>query len=270
MNDLPSEASACPACGNKNDSAAKRRRCAHCGTIWMPDRFGYVYDDSYPEQRSHHDAIVSRCKQITLSNWVRRLGADLQGKRVLEVGFGGGATLEWLQGQGALTFGQEPVAANRAAAERIGIPSERIAGDLAKFEGVNFDLALYLDAFEHLSDPVAHLSLLDRITAPGSKAMLVLPVADSFSRVMLGSLWPHDIQDHWIFYSSRGLQELWGRFGWRIFERFYPLKYVSALTVSRHIQSKFGKGLSLGPLAKMGFWLNFGERGFVFERSRAR
>jgi len=268
MNDLVPAASVCPVCTNRHESAAKRRRCAHCGTIWIPDRLGYVYDDSYPEQRSHHDAFVSRCKQITLSNWVRRLGADLQGKRVLEVGFGGGATLEWLQGQGALTFGQEPVAANRAAAERMGIPSERIADDLAKFEGTHFDFTLYLDAFEHLLNPVAHLSLLDRLTAPGSKAMLVLPVADSFSRAILGPAWPHDIQDHWVFYSSRGLEELWGRFGWRVSKRFYPLKYVSALSVSRHMQSKLGRGLPLGPLAKTALWLNCGERGFVFERSR--
>ncbi len=265
---MSSPSAACPACGGNGGLAAggKRRICIQCGTIWVPSRCGYTYDDTYPEQRAHHDAVVLRCKQVTLDGWARRTGVKLPGRQVLEVGFGGGATLEWLQGQGAVVSGQEPVAANRDAAVRLGIPAANLAADLAAFQGRRFDLLVYLDSFEHLPDPAAHLALLASLTGQESQALVVLPVADSFSRRLLGSAWPHDIADHWVFYSTGGLAELWRRSGWRVAQRFYPWKYVSALTLARHWHNKTGMAVPLNGLANTGVWLNFGERGLLFER----
>jgi hypothetical protein len=258
----------CPACGTTGVSSdnSARHRCVACGTIWMPDRRGYAYDDSYPARRGHHDPTVARCKQLTLSAWLHRLGMKLANQDVLEVGFGGGATLGWMQAQGAQVFGQEPVAANRAAAVAAGIPGDRVKPDLADFAGQHVDLVLYLDSFEHLLDPEAHLSCLAAVTALGSRALLVLPVADSLSRHLLRRFWPHDIDDHWVFYSTQGLTRLWQRFGWRPVARFYPWKFVSLRTIARHLRITTGIALPLGRLEELGVWLNFGERGVVFEK----
>ena len=261
----------CPACGAEASraEAGHKLACAGCGTHWMPGRRSFVYDDAYPAQRSHFDAAVARCKQATLARWVRRTGVPVAGSRVLEVGFGGGATLHWLQEQGAEVAGQEPVAANRDAAARGGIPACNLAADLQDFAGQRFDLVLYLDAFEHLTDPASHLRQLNELTAPGAQAMVVLPVAGSLSQRLMGKAWPHDIADHWVFYSTRGLAALWGRFGWTVARQFYPWKNLSALTVAGHVKHKTGLSLPLGPLAGAALWLNFGERGLLFERTRA-
>lgn len=261
-------AAECPACGSMAPTAehAERQSCHVCGTIWVPQRRNFAYDDAYPAARGHHEAMVARCKQMTLQSWLHRTDMSLHGQRVLEVGFGGGATLQWAQAQGALAFGQEPVAANRAAAIAAGIPSDRVKQELADFKGHQFDLLLYLDSFEHVLDPVTHLAALNTLARPGTRALLVLPVADSLSRRLLGRLWPHDVADHWVFYSTSGLTQLWQRFGWRHSSSFYPWKYLSLQTITRHAQMKTGVTLPIGKLARRGVWLNFGERGFIFEK----
>lgn len=144
----------CPACGSADVRirTSRRHRCTRCGTIWLPHRRGYTYDETYPAARGHHDPTVACCKQLTLQAWLRRLAMPLTGKHVLDVGFGGGATLSWMQAQGARVFGQEPVAANRAAAVAGGIPAAQIGPELADFAGQHMDLVLYLDLFEHVLD----------------------------------------------------------------------------------------------------------------------
>src|SRR6185312_16280801 len=253
----------CPACGSADAVVHRRiyRHCTACATIWVPARRHFDYDDHYPAQRGHHDPTIAHCKQVTLQSWLQQLGDPLAGTRVLEVGFGGGATLTWMQQQGATVFGQEPVAANRAAAIKGGIPAVQVKADLRDFTGQIFDLVLYLDAFEHVLDPEAHLYRFGTLCRPGSRAMLVLPVADSYSRRIMQSWWPHDIEDHWVFYSTRGLTGLWRDFGWRLASTFSPRKYLSALTIARHLEMKTRLRLPVGALKNAGVWLNFGERG---------
>jgi len=258
----------CPAC----DCAVYRqtgiyRRCSACGTIWAPSRRSYDYRDDYPADRGHFDAAIGRCKQITLASWVKRLGIPLAGRAVLEVGFGGGATLSWLAQQNAVVSGQEVVAANRAEAVMQGIPEARVKSALEDFRGKSFDIVLYLDAFEHILDPAAQLELLGSLTCKGSKALVVLPVADSMTRLLLRGFWPHDLPDHWVFYSARGLESLWRQSGWRQVDRFYPWKFISVATVARHLAIKSRVSIPTAGFGGLGFWLNFGERGFVFERS---
>jgi hypothetical protein len=70
------------------------------------------------------------------------------GLKVLEIGFGGAATLSWMAQQDAIAHGQEVVKSNRDGAVRLGIPPARVKGTLDDFRGESFDLILYLDAFE--------------------------------------------------------------------------------------------------------------------------
>jgi len=258
----------CPACSNAvaAENQAARRHCAACGTIWLPQRRCYTYDDAYPAAQGHFHPAIGRCKQVTLQYWLRRTVGPVAARRVLEVGFGGGATLEWLRQQDASVWGQEPVAANRRAAVAAGIEPDRIKADLAEFAGLHFDLALYLDSFEHILDPIAHLRTLNAVTVRGSRALLVLPVADCLPRRLMGRMWPHDSADHWVFYSTRGLICMWQQAGWRLADRFYPWKLVSIQALARHAQVKAGVKLPLDVLPSFGVWLNVGERGLVFEK----
>jgi SAM-dependent methyltransferase len=255
----------CPGCGEIGEAARGVMRCVDCGTLWVAARRDYQYDDSCPTLRGHDDAAIAACKIRTFEHWCRRLDTGLVGQRVLEVGFGGGPTLAWMRDQGAQVSGVEPVAANRAMAIRAGIPEANVRPRLADFEGSQFDLVFYLDSFEHETEPAAHLATLDRLTRPGSRAMLVLPVADSLSRRVLGRWWPHDIQDHWVFWSTAGLVRLWNDHGWQLTSTFHPSKYLSASTITRHWELK--TRIPLPPVPRRAaVWLNFGERGLIFEK----
>ena len=258
----------CPACGGPGRGPDGRgfQRCGGCGTLWVPARRGYEYDDAYPASRAHDDEAVAACKVRTFEAWCRELGILLGGRNVLEIGFGGGQTLAWMRDKGARVSGVEPVEANRAAAIRAGIPKANIRAGIGEFRQDQFDLVVWLDAFEHETEPAAHLAALNRITGPGSRALLVLPVADSVSRRMMGRWWPHDIRDHWVFYSTRGLTRLWESYGWRVAATFHPGKYVSAKTIARHCEIKTRLPLAALAPRDAAVWLNFGERGLVFER----
>lgn len=257
----------CPGCESLAAEIGARGflHCLECGTAWVPERRDYEYDNSYPADRAHDDGFVAGCKLRTFEYWSQQLDAPFIGQRVLEVGFGGGLTLAWMRSQGAEVHGVEPVGANRAAAIRAGIPRSNIKASLADFEGHQFDLALYLNSFNHEVEPAAHLATLNRLTRPGSRALLVLPVADSRSRRVLGPLWPHDIKDHWVFYSMDGLKRLWEHHGWKLVSKFHPSKCISASTIVRHWKLKTGIPLPGAP-DHPAIWMNFGERGVIFEK----
>jgi hypothetical protein len=258
----------CPGCGGVGDVADARgfRRCQGCGTLWVPSRRDYEYDDAYPAFRGHHDEAIAACKIRTFDRWLRHLNVPLAGRNVLEVGFGGGATLAWMHGLGANVSGVEPVVSNRAVAIRSGVPETNVKASLTDFEDGDFDLIVYQDSFEHETEPSTHLATLNRLTATGARALLVLPIADCLSRRVLGSWWPHDIKDHWVFYSTAGLIRLWQNHGWRLASTFHPGKYISGLTIARHLELKTRVPLPAAPLRSTAIWLNFGERGLIFEK----
>jgi SAM-dependent methyltransferase len=258
----------CPGCGGLGDAGDKRgfRHCQGCGSLWVPARRDYQYDDGYPASRGHHDDLVAACKIRTFEQWSQQFSTPLAGQKVLEVGFGGGHTLGWMHRLGARVSGVEPVAANRLSAIRSGVPEANVKSSLADFNGVRFDLVIYQDSFEHETEPASHLATLDRLTAGGARALLVLPIADCLSRRLLGAWWPHDVKDHWVFYSVEGLTRLWQSHGWRLASTFRPSKYVSFPTIADHIQLKAGIRLPPWALPASGIWLNFGERGLIFEK----
>lgn len=261
-------AGACPGCGGMGRETGVRgfERCQDCGSVWVPARRDYEYDDAYPAFRGHHDDAIAACKVRTFEYWCGQMGVPLAGKNVLEVGFGGGSTLTWMHGQGAAVSGVEPVAANRATAVANGIPSANIKPRLTDFDRASFDLVFYLDSFEHETEPAAHLRTLNRLTPRGARALVVLPIADCLSRRVMRRWWPHDIKDHWVFYSTQGLEALWRGHGWRLASSFHPSKYISGMTIARHLELRTRIPLPVARLKSTAVWLNFGERGLVFEK----
>jgi hypothetical protein len=94
--------------------------------------------------------------------------------------------------------------------------------------------------------------------------MLILPRGDSFSRRVMGKYWIHNIPEHWIHYSQKGLIKLWGEYGWKPIQTFYPLKTINLSTVSNHL--KIMKLPHLKISNSFSFPFNFGEMGLVFKK----
>jgi SAM-dependent methyltransferase len=99
--------------------------------------------------------------------------------RTLEIGCGGGVTLEWLKRSGRTDWvagiepSREAAAAATARVDQLlhGTVEER----LAEIEPASLDLVLCLDVLEHLVDPWSTLRALQPLLRPGARIIVSLP-----------------------------------------------------------------------------------------------
>lgn len=114
---------------------------------------------------------------------VRREIAELlppHSQRVLEVGCGAGATLQWLKRDGycEVTVGMELFdAAAAIARQRL---DQVVVGNAEQlidqsFGPATFDLVLCLDVLEHLIDPWLFITKLERLLKPGGTLISNIP-----------------------------------------------------------------------------------------------
>ena len=257
----------CPACHlDRWNKKSELYRCLSCGTEIVPARRDFKYAESYQQDRGHYDRTTQAAKVETFLRFLKDSRVTLRKQDViLEVGFGGGAVLEYLAKQRKQVFGIE---AHNAAIENLvqrNFPKQHLGTDLAQFSQV-FDILFYLDSFEHLLEPQAHLKELDRIVQKGTRAMVVLPRADSLSRYCMGSMWPHNVPDHWVFYSRKGIVLLWEQQGWRCVNTWSPRKKVSLDMILRHAGFLRVANFLKPVTQKISVWLLLGEMGVVFEK----
>jgi hypothetical protein len=250
-------------------------QCPECGsllrTVAGP---APAYDEEYARRRHHHEASVGECKARSLERWLDRLSIRPQGETICEIGFGGGWCLQWLQDRGGFVMGLEPVLANRDHAAALGIPPERL------FDAVPLPalprkptLWLFQDSFEHVEDPGTLVRWMASESSPeGARVLLVAPDAQAWSRRLMGRFWLHNVPDHWIHYSRRGVENIFGRGEFRVTRRFSPVKCVIAAMAFVHagLVLAHAKQLRSRRLPAWRLWVNMGEMGLLLERHADR
>jgi hypothetical protein len=252
------------------ESRSRWLRCPVCGTRVRSDAApADVYGNDYPAARGHYDPAVKHCKVRTLERWLAELGIAVAGRIVCEIGFGGAACLAALQARGATVFGLEPVPANRAHAQLLGIPSGRIFdADPLPALPRKPELWLLQDSFEHVPDPNALARWMARESSPTAHAVLVAPDAESISRRLMGPLWLHEVPDHRVHYSRAGVASIFARAGFRVVRAFRPVKLVSLAMAWSHLRVLAGMPAAARPSGRDGVrvWFNLGEMGLLLER----
>jgi len=250
-------------------------RCPTCGSlVRTKPTHPETYDDDYPVARGHHDIENGRCKAQTLERWLAELGLDVAGRTVCEIGFGGAACLAALQARGATVLGVEPVPANRAHAEKLGIPRAHLfdADPLPQLPHKP-DLWLLQDSFEHVPDPNALVRwMANESAATTTRALLVAPDAGAPSRALMGPFWIHNVPDHRVHYSRAGVASIFSRAGFRVVRRFHPLKLISPAMVWSHARILVGSPAPVRSSRRAGpcIWFNLGEMGLLLERDDGR
>src|SRR6185436_7605219 len=157
---MPAQAQA-PAllCEHPLESARResfRHVCGVCGSFWDLDslRTQVAYDASYAAERGHFDPTVGALKARTLRRWLRVGKVALRGKRVCEVGFGGGTCLPLLAQLARRVYGIETNAAAIDQVRATGVRAQLLlAESLPAILPEPMDLWLFQDVFEHLPDP---------------------------------------------------------------------------------------------------------------------
>jgi Methyltransferase domain len=229
-----------------------------------------VYDATYPAKRGHFDPRVGALKVRSLRRWLRASGVRLDGRRVCEVGFGGGTCLPFLGQNARAVVGIE---ANDSAIQRV-----REAGTLAELLLVDtlparlhepVDVWLFQDSFEHIPDPASFVDWMVANSTASAEILMVLPRADSLSRRVMGRWWPHKLPDHQFHWSRAGLVEFMGRRGFALAGDFFPIKFASPQMILGHLLHKAGASDRTRDLlagASLAFPINFGELGIVLRR----
>jgi hypothetical protein len=251
-------------------------RCKFCGSYWDLDfadkKFNYAA--SYPTDRGHFDTAIGENKVKSLIRWLSLLNVDLSKLTMVEIGFGGGATLRYFHSKSKFAYGIETIPANISHAAELGVPSSQLFNfdQLPQNLPAAIDLWVFLDSFEHLPDPHTFLTWMSSARR-SSRILMVLPQAGSWSDRLLGRLWPHKLPDHSFHWSKTGLSEFLLKFGFRLDKEFSPKKVVTINAVLAHAAHKF----NWPPLARLSkvklvSWLfppiywNIGEMGLLFSR----
>ena len=153
------------------------------------------------------------------------------GKRVLDVGCGGGYFLRICAKLGAKVQGIEPspIAAEQALSQ--GIPV--FNGMIDTFEThERFDLITASQVLEHVPDPVAVLAKMRSLLAPGGMIWLAVPNADCRWANALGWKWDGaDLPYHLLHFGPRAMESAATRAGLSI-KRIYTDSQPSVVAFS--------------------------------------
>ena len=257
-------------------AGAGRMRCPECRSFHdaRVSATQFVYGDTYPRERAHFDDCIGQAKVRSLQHWLRELGLDgmLDRLRVMEVGFGGGFCLAWLNRQARTVYGIEVVPAAIDHAIKLGVPADRLLTFNALPERLSdpIDLWLFQDSFEHLECPGDFLCWMASNTASGGLAMIVAPEADCLSEKILGPLWPHRLPDHLFHWSQAGIKRVCGKHGFTLERSFIPKKFITGEMLARHVQMwrKVSYNTALtGWLGRIVVRFNIGEMGLLLRMS---
>ena len=250
----------CPICGSFYDNKYKDNN--------------FVYDDSYPEKRSHFDKNVLKNKIKSARNFISKLDISLEGKNVLEVGFGSGDTLPIYKELGAITFGLEAVKINVENAVKLGIDRKNLflVEELPEEFPVKIDVFVFFDSFEHIPDQYKFVEWMRKNSASGAQILLIAPKADSLSQKIMWPFWAHRIPDHQFHWSEPGLIDLFKGYSFAKIKSFLPLKSVTVRTLVIHVgmifQIKSAPALLVkifNPILNISLWFNIGEHGLIFK-----
>jgi 2-polyprenyl-3-methyl-5-hydroxy-6-metoxy-1,4-benzoquinol methylase len=165
------------------------------------------------------------------------------GRRVLDVGCGGGDFLQRMRARGWHVVGVEPdpVAAARARDADLDVRDGSLAD--AAFPNDTFDAIVLSHVIEHVHDPIGLLRECARVLRPGGILQLMTPNLESVGHATFGADWRGlEPPRHLHVFSSRALSTCVRYAGLDVTEVRTSARWVRGIWwVSRDIQHRAGR-----------------------------
>ncbi len=251
----------CPVCEYPNTAARYRLKdrffraaagdfllheCSSCGLLFQPEtpELLAALDGFYPsgywwKARGRAGVWEGRYREWVLRRdqlrWLCSVCPEAAGKRLLDIGCGGGAFLRLAAEAGFDAHGLERSAEAAELAEEAapGRVFKCTADELAQ-QGESFDVLTLFHLLEHVPDPFRYLKHLRKLLRPGGLALVQVPNRASLQARLFGSRWYGlDCPRHLYNYSLFSVQHLLGRAGYRILSvEHYSLRDNAAAFVS--------------------------------------
>lgn len=194
------------------------------GTREAPaSRFGGCLVPLWPPLRRHLDQSF-RC-----------LTREHAGRRVLDVGCGGGNFLYWAHAMGCRVAGSDP--------DPVAVANARAAGLDVREGGIEaftdcpgqFDVVSFAHVVEHLHDPVGALRLARTLLRPAGTLWLETPNFDSVGRKHYGPVWRGlEIPRHLVLFTPASIRRTLDTLGFRDI-RFHRANGATVLKESERL-----------------------------------
>jgi SAM-dependent methyltransferase len=151
---------------------------------------------------------------------LRKLGwNDGRGKRFLDVGCAGGASLVAAQSLGFEAQGVEP---SRWMADfgrreyKVDIRDGILTPGM--FEAATFDVITMWDVLEHVPEPNALVGLVNQLLKPNGLYILTYPDVGSWLTRLLGDRWPFWLSVHLLYYTPKTIRRQLEQKGFEVLE----------------------------------------------------
>lgn len=181
---------------------------------YLNDRWGYALRPSLPFGRAV-EALVPQRAAVTARE-IRHLHST-PGGRLLDVGAGSGAFVDFARRLGWEAEGLDPDPSAVASAQARGVPVRQ--GTLAEVEseGREYDAVTLSHVIEHLHDPLRELRRIRRLLAADGRLWIATPNLDALGHRRFGRDWLGlDPPRHLILFTPASLRDLLRRAGFAV------------------------------------------------------
>jgi len=207
----------CKSCGlvQRNPQPVKEEIIARYSNMYGNDYLAYERENEASflrlQQLALKDAGFNRLEKILFTRNDRQKTARVlysSSPSVLDIGCATGAVLEVLREHGWQVTGVEISPSADYAQKTRNLDVKNLPLEENNFPSQNFDVILASHLIEHLNDPRAFLSEVNRILKDNGYIFITTPNINGLQAQLFGSRWRSAIFDHLYLFSVRTLKQL--------------------------------------------------------------
>jgi SAM-dependent methyltransferase len=210
--------------------------CHNCNAWFLTppptlSQLNQAYDDSYyGEKEGKFNPLIEKTLDYFRTKRAKLITKHLDAPaKVLDIGCGNGKFLQYVRQQGNYQiYGIEIAgkAANRAAT----IPTLQLKKGMLEahdFDANTFDAITLFHVFEHLTEPMDTLKIIQKILKPGGILVMSFPNIDSFQSKWFKGNWLHlDPPRHLFFFTPNDFKHEMNNYGFNVIkERYFSTEY---------------------------------------------